>query len=292
MPIREIAVLMTSFNRREVTLKSLDSLFRQQEAEGIRFAVFLVDDGSTDGTSGAVNSHFPQVKVLQGDGTLFWNGGMRMAFAAAVQESFDAYLFLNDDTALYSGALESIIKCARRWSAASGPAIVVGSTKSPGSEKQSYGGIAMRADGFALKLEKVTPDDSLPLGCDTMNGNIALIPREIVAVVGNLDKRFRHQFGDLDYGLRARRAGFDVVVAPGYAGECLSNSSSGTWRDSSLTLKKRWKNLTSPKGVPFGEWLLFTRRHYGWRWPYYAISPYLKTISPSRSPSRRAQAHS
>src|SRR5580658_7643570 len=102
MPLHEIAVLMTSFNRREVTLKSLDSLFRQQKAEGIRFAVFLVDDGSTDGTGGAVKSLFPQVKVLQGNGALFWNGGMRVAFAAAVQESFDAYLFLNDDTTLYS----------------------------------------------------------------------------------------------------------------------------------------------------------------------------------------------
>jgi GT2 family glycosyltransferase len=291
MPIQKIAVLMTSFNRREVTLKSLDSLFRQQKAEGIRFTVFLVDDASTDGTSGAVNSLFPQVRMLQGDGTLFWNGGMRLAFATAAQEPFDAYLFLNDDTTLYDDALESIIECARRWLAISGPAIVVGSTKSPDSGVHSYGGIAMRADGFGLKLEKVTPDGSSPIGCDTMNGNVALIPREIAAVVGNLDKRFHHQFGDLDYGLRTRRAGFDVVVAPGYAGVCSSNSPSGTWRDSSLTLKKRWKNLTSPKGVPFGEWLFFTRRHYGWRWPYYAVSPYLKTIAPRRSPDRRAQVH-
>jgi GT2 family glycosyltransferase len=292
MPIHEIAVLMTSFNRREVTLKSLDSLFSQQKVEEIQFTVFLVDDGSTDGTSGAVTSLFPQVKLLQGDGTLFWNGGMRLAFATAMRESFDAYLFLNDDTALYSDALENITECARRWLAASGPAIVVGSTNSPDSGKHSYGGIAMRADGFALKLEKVTPHESLPIGCDTMNGNIALIPSEVAAVIGNLDKRFLHQFGDLDYGLRARRAGFDVVVAPGYMGECSLNSPNGTWRDSRMTFKRRWKNLTSPKGVPFGEWLFFTRRHYGWRWPYYAISPYLKTITSSRSSGRRAQAHS
>jgi GT2 family glycosyltransferase len=291
MPIHKIAVLMTSFNRREVTLKSLASLFRQQKAEAIRFAVFLVDDGSTDGTGDAVNSLFPQVKVLQGNGTLFWNGGMRVAFAAAVRESFDAYLFLNDDTTLYSDALKNIIVCASRWLAAGGPAIVVGSTKSPDSGKHSYGGIAMRPDGFVLRLEKVTPDESLAIGCDTMNGNVALIPSEIAAVVGNLDKRFHHQFGDLDYGLRAKRAGFNVVVAPGYAGECLSNSPNGTWRDSSLTFRKRWKNLTSPKGVPLGEWFFFTRRHYGWRWPYYAISPYLKTIASSWSSSGRAQAH-
>src|SRR5580700_8623826 len=104
MPIHQIAVLMTSFNRREVTLKSVAALFQQRKAEGVQFTVFLVNDGSTDGTDEAVHSRFPDVRVLQGDGTLFWNGGMRMAFETAARESFDAYLFLNDDTFLYSDA--------------------------------------------------------------------------------------------------------------------------------------------------------------------------------------------
>jgi GT2 family glycosyltransferase len=291
MPINHIAVLMTSFNRREVTLNSLVALFGQRKADGVYFTVFLVIDGSTDGTGEAVKSLLPEVRLLRGDGTLFWNGGMRMAFDTAMRESFDAYLFLNDDTILYSDGLERITACARTWLAASTPAIVVGSTRSPGSGNHSYGGIAMRTDGFALKHEKVIPGDSLSIDCDTMNGNVALVPRDIATVVGNVDERFRHQFGDFDYGLRAKRAGFNVVVAPGYVGECLPNSRSGTWRDSSLTFKKRWKNLTSPKGVPFGEWFFFTRRHYGWRWPYYAVSPYLKTIASSLFSSNGAHSH-
>jgi GT2 family glycosyltransferase len=284
MPIHQIAVLMTSFNRREVTLKSVAALFQQRKAEGVQFTVFLVNDGSTDGTDEAVHSRFPDVRVLQGDGTLFWNGGMRMAFETAARESFDAYLFLNDDTFLYSDALERITECAKRWLTASTPAIVIGSTRSPRSGKHSYGGIVLRTHGLTLTHEKVIPDGFVSVGCDTMNGNVALIPKEIATVVGNLDERFRHQFGDLDYGLRARGAGFNVVVAPGYAGECHSNSSSGTWRDSSMTFKKRWQSLTSPKGVPFEEWLLFTRRYYAWRWPYYAASPYLRTIASSLLP--------
>jgi GT2 family glycosyltransferase len=291
MPIHTIAVLMTSFNRRKVTLKSLTALFDQQKVEGISVTVFLVNDSSTDGTTEAVESSFPKVRVLQGNGTLFWNGGMRMAFDAAMQESFDAYLFLNDDTALYSDALERVTACARTWLAASTPAIVVGSTRSPESGIHSYGGIAMRGHGFAVRHEKILPGDSLSIDCDTMNGNVALVPREIAEVVGNVDNRFRHQFGDFDYGLRARRAGFSVVVAPGYVGECRPNSPAGTWRDPSLSFSKRWRNLTSPKGVPFGEWLLFTRRHYGWRWPFYAVSPYLKTILSSTLPTRRSQSH-
>jgi GT2 family glycosyltransferase len=114
-----------------------------------------------------------------------------------------------------------------------------------------------------------------------MNCNFALIPHQVAEVVGNVERRYRHQFGDLDYGLRARRAGFEVVIAPGYIGECHPNSWAGSWRDPNIPFARRWAQLTSPKGVPFPEWFLFTRRHYGWRWPYYSISPYLKTIVSS-----------
>ena len=52
----------------------------------------LVDDGSTDGTGEAVQGEFPQVRLLRGDGRLFWGGGLRLAFAAAMAESIHYYM--------------------------------------------------------------------------------------------------------------------------------------------------------------------------------------------------------
>jgi GT2 family glycosyltransferase len=281
LPIQSVAVLMTSFNRRELTMKSLELLFKQRHAATMEFAVFLVDDGSTDGTGDAVRSGFPQAHILQGNGTLFWNGGMRMAFAAAMREGYDAYILLNDDTHLYEDALARVVACARERMAAGRPTIVVGSTRSPITGERTYGGLVKRTSGLRMWLEAVKPDAEKAIPCDTMNGNFTLIPAAVADEVGNLEGRFRHQFGDLDYGLRAKRAGFDVVVAPGYVGECATNGSAGTFRDSCAPLAKRWKSLTSPKGVPVWEWLLFTWRHFGWRWPHYAASPYLKAIASS-----------
>jgi hypothetical protein len=40
---------------------------------------------SSDGTSEAVCEAFPQASILRGQGSLFWNGGMRVAFEAAMQ---------------------------------------------------------------------------------------------------------------------------------------------------------------------------------------------------------------
>lgn len=281
MSIQRVAVLITTFNRRDLTLASLAALFAQKEVEDTELHVFLVDDGGTDGTRDVVRSLFPLVHVLEGDGTLFWNGGMRMAFDAARREGFDAYILFNDDTILYNDALERLLLCARDWLAAGKPAIVVGSTRSAVTGTRSYGGLEKYSHGLVLRMNAVMPLTSASVPCDTLNGNFALIPAEIAEVVGNIEERFQHQFGDVDYGLRAKQAGFEVVVAPGYVGECSNNSGVGTWRDPKAPFVKRWKSLMSPKGVPINDWLLFTVRHYGWRWFYYAASPYVKTIVSS-----------
>jgi hypothetical protein len=51
--------------------------------------VFLVDDGSTDGTADAVREVWPEATIIQGDGNLFWCGGMRVAWAAAAKTDPD-----------------------------------------------------------------------------------------------------------------------------------------------------------------------------------------------------------
>lgn len=290
MTIHRIAVLITSFNRREMTLACLAALFRQRDVEPLHLTVFLVDDGSADSTGDAVRTRFPQARVLQGSGGLFWNGGMRMAFDAAMKEGFDAYILLNDDTTLYDDALERVVACANASIITGKPAIVVGSTRSPGAGEHTYGGLVRRTRGWRLWLEAVIPDPDRAVLCETMNGNFTLIPVEVARTVGNLELRFRHQFGDLDYGFRAKSACFDLVVAPGYVGECPINAREATWRDPGSSFAARWRNLLSPKGVPVTEWLLFTRRHYGWRWLHYAASPYLKTIGESLFSSNSMQS--
>ena len=80
-----IATIITCHNRKEKTLTCLTDLMNQDVISGIDLNVYLVDDGSTDGTGDAVKQNFPHVNILQGDGTLYWNGGMRFAFSEAMK---------------------------------------------------------------------------------------------------------------------------------------------------------------------------------------------------------------
>src|ERR1039458_788534 len=80
-----IAVLITCHNRQPRTLKCLDILLKQDLPTGLRLDIYLVDDGSSDGTSDAVREAFPEVHVIPGDGSLFWSGGMCVAWQYAAK---------------------------------------------------------------------------------------------------------------------------------------------------------------------------------------------------------------
>ena len=278
LALSRIAVIVSCFNRKATTLAGLTSLFNQKHVEHLSITVFLVDDGSTDGTAAAVAERFPAVRLLQGDGSLWWAGAMRKGFAEAMAEGYDGYIWWNDDTQLMEDALSRLVNCAFEVEPQLGPAVVVGTTFDPDTGKPTFGGMHQRRSGILIEVTQADPHPEKPLRVDTMNGNFTLIPSAIANTVGNLEPRFRHQLGDFDYGRRAVKAGFPVILAPGYFGRCRNNSRANTFRDGTIPLSARWKSLMSPRGAVPREWLLYTSRHYGWRWPLYFISPYIKVL--------------
>lgn len=138
-----------------------------------------------------------------------------------------------------------------------------------------------------IKFAPLLPSEK-PQVCDTMNGNIVLVPRKVAAELGNLSQEFSHIMGDTDYGLRARDKGFLIWIVPGYVGTCKRNPIPA-WLDPATPLRTRLKVLHSPKGMPPREWTYFTRRHVGLCWPLYILSLYFRVLFPRlRKPSLKA----
>ena len=277
-----ISALLTCHNRREQTLVCLESL-RGNAIPGVTVDVHLVDDASNDGTAEAVAAAYPEVEISRGSGDLFWGGGMRLAFTRAVPARPDHVLWLNDDVVLDPDALERLLTTYATLCAGRKPlSVVVGSTRDPQTGATTYGGVRRTSRLRRMAFALVAPTDT-PQACDTMNGNVVLIPRSVYSVVGNMDERFTHGGGDTDYGLRARSAGCQVYLAPGHVGICSVNPRAGTFRDETLSRRERLRLVASPKGLPVSEWAALCRRHGGPLWPALALSPYVRIMAGRRS---------
>lgn len=281
-----LATLLTCYNRSSETIASLTALFHQEYSRKVTIDVYLVDDGSTDDTATAVGQHFPQVKILQGTGNLFWNGGMRLAFAEAMQQDYDYYLWLNDDTILYPNALETLLATSESLQQQGETrAIIAGSTCDRQSQALTYGGVVRRSRWRPLKFDLLEPIQQVQR-CDTINGNCVLIPRNVVQLVGNLDPAFTHYAGDWDYGLRATQQGCSVWIAPGYVGTCSQNYQPNSSKNTSVQLGEGLKKISQPKGLavkeqtlhPLGEWKVFAQRYAGFFWFIFWLIPYRRLL--------------
>ena len=253
--MKRIAVLMTVHNRREKTLLCLECLFANRMPEGYSMAVYLTDDGCTDGTAEAVSAQYPSVHVIPGSGNLYWNRGMWTAWQEAAKADFDFYLWLNDDTFLYDHALEDLVATAELKEDKS---IVVGPTEDSDHQHVTYGGYV------GTLAHAVMPElTGRPVQIDFFNGNIVLVPRAVYLVLGNLDHHFRHDKGDFDYGMSAQEAGIGMMMVGKSLGECDLHPKTDRWRDPELSLRDRWQALRMPTGMAPAEFFYFDRKHHG-----------------------------
>ena len=275
MNISFIAVLLTCHNRREETIYCLKNLFKSILPSNFMLNVFLVDDGSNDGTAAEVKNLFPQINVIMGSGNLFWNKGMRLAWETAVKEKeYDFYLWLNDDTVLSDFAIVELLECYRgALEKDLQPAIIVGACQSfAGSNKFSYGG--------RTESGPVIPNGKIQT-CLYINGNATLISKAIYKELGNLSSDYSHSIGDSDYGFRAIKAGYNCYTTKIYIATCPNHESLPSWCNPKIPLVERWKSLHSPKGLNIREYNIFRRKFWGWKWIIYALKAYTKTLNPN-----------
>jgi GT2 family glycosyltransferase len=273
-----IAVLMTCHNRCEATLACLRSLFGQRTAN-LGLSVFLVDDGSSDGTAETVAKEFSKVNVIQGNGHLYWSGGMRLAFDVATREDADFHLWLNDDVVLDRDAIGLLLSTYEETQRRRpGPTIVVGAVMDPISGTTTYSGLRRRSAWHPLRFEFVDPGP-VPKLCDTMSGNVVLISRDAFEKLGAIDPAFVHTMGDCDYGLRLARIGGGVWLAAQHVGTCSRGDRLPHPADCSVI--DRLRDIGSSKKLPPLPWLTYVRRHGGLLWPILWIGPYAKVVGRS-----------
>jgi GT2 family glycosyltransferase len=233
--------------------------------------VFLVDDGSTDGTSDAVAAEFPKVRIIKGNGNLFWNRGMHLAWEVASKESNpDYFLWLNDDVQLEENAILLLLNISK----SSDLEIINGPTYWGDCRNTTY-------SGYDKKNLLLKPNGTKQK-CSYFNGNIVLVSQQVHKILGNLEHWYRHGLGDFDYCYRATKKSINLYIAPEHLGKCEGNVRSKAFLNQEFSVWKRLQILYHPLsgGSPLEFCLLAFRKNGMLSATKYLIGIHIKVLIP------------
>ncbi len=205
-----VYVVTLAWNRRDDTLACLDSLAHSTR----EFRAIVVDNGSTDGTPDVVCAAFPQVRVMVVGRNLGFAGGMNIGLRCALEAGAEHVLIVNNDTLIDPLLLDRLLAHAAPDVGALSPLIyyasqpdviwAAGSARSRWTLEQ-VGDLRGRRDNG--QWPPVVERDFVP-GC------AMLFSSEALERVGLFDERFFFYYEDNDWCLRARRAGFRLLLVP------------------------------------------------------------------------------
>jgi GT2 family glycosyltransferase len=276
----KVIALATFHNRKDKTIRALHSLHLQKKINNVELEFCLVDDGSTDNTSDEIRKNFTDIKLLNGDGSLYWARGMLFGWNNYVkQQEYDYLLVFNDDIIAFPIALHSLIKSAAELKNQSIDCFAIsGGLKDPNTNDVTYGCVKRSSKFNPLAFKLLTPNGSLQK-CSTLNMNLALISKKAINNTNFLSPNYIHKAADFDFGLRLVKSGGFVFLERHFLGVCERNKLSESLKDPNLGVVDRWKYFIHPKGGGhIKHRIVYYRNHAGIFWQLHLILSYLTAL--------------
>lgn len=260
-----IYIITPVFNSIEHTRKFLLSLTKQSYNN---FKVVIVDDGSTDGTYEMITQKFKDTIIVKGDGNLWWSGGTNLGIKKALEDGANYVLTINNDVLLGKDYISRLVHTAKKNNNSIIGSMVVYNNK---PEKVWYAGATFdKKTGNLQHRMGREKDFSGTVKSEWLTGMGVLIPINVFKKIGLYNsKDYPQYFGDAEFSIRAKNAGFKLLVDT----DCVLKAD----------LNSNWvnKSLDQPR-ISFVKDLFFSKRSpyqiskrvkfYNKYWPYGKIS--------------------
>jgi GT2 family glycosyltransferase len=229
-----LSIIIVNYNAGHYLEKCLKSVYA--ETKQIPFDIWVVDNNSKDESVSMVRRYFPPVKLIENKE----NPGFARANNQAITKSVGDYiLLLNPDTLIQKNAIEKTVKFMDEHPQTGIAGCKVlnedgtlqlacrRSIPTPGVAFFRLTGLSKlfpNSKGMAkYNLTYLNPDQANEV--DAVSGAFLMIRRTVVDNIGTLDEQFFMYGEELDWCLRTKKAGWNVMYYPDakiihYKGEC------------------------------------------------------------------------
>ena len=243
-----VFIIILNWNGKKDTLECLSSL---KKIYYKNYKIVLVDNGSKDDSVKEIKKNFPSVEIIKNKKNLGFSEGNNVGIRYALKNEADYVLLLNNDTIVYKDFLKKMIGEAEKNEQIGiiGPKIYYYSK--PKILWFSGGMINYKKGLFThIGQNKKDSKEYSHLGnVDYITGCAMLIKKSVIKSIGLLDPKYFAYFEDIDYCIRAKKAGYGIRLVPEAKIKHKVSSSSGGEEN---PLKTYYKNRNI---------LLFMKKH-------------------------------
>lgn len=209
----EILIGIVNWNGGAHVLECLDSL---KDLTYPSFRIVVVDNASRDGSPGKIREKFPEVLLIENSHNEGFSRANNRVLRMALEEKTGFVLLLNNDTLVEPSFLErlvaEVLRCEK--AALAGPRICYHPSR---DRIWAVGGEMVFGPNLVALIGHKKGDrygGAPPFEADFLPGCALLIKREAVERIGFLNEDYFAYMEDVEFCMRARKAGFKCLVVP------------------------------------------------------------------------------
>lgn len=213
-----IGIVIVNWNNKTDVLHCINSLKSDGYLDAHR--IIVQDNGSTDGSVEEIQKEFPEIEILRSMENLGYAGGNNNGIRQILKGSARFVLILNPDTLVQKGSIEQLVRVMdeNRDVGIVGPTIL-----DPDGKVWSRGGYVdrMRYSAGLIGLGEMSENHrsdpdlvGMTKEVDYISGTAMMVRREVFESVGLFHLEYFIYFEDVELCLRAKAAGFRIVLVP------------------------------------------------------------------------------
>ena len=203
----DMAVCIVNWNTRELLIECLRHLFEEDPT----YTVWVLDNGSTDGSAARLREAFPQVHLVESSENRGFAGGVNELLR---RRPASYLLVLNTDARPLPGAITKLhgYIASHLWVAAVGPCLIDGNARWAGCHDRFP--TVRQEVANVLGLRRSRAHDDVRAKVDWIEGACMMLSAIAVGEVGALDTGYFMYNEEVDWCYRARKLGWQIACLP------------------------------------------------------------------------------